>query len=88
MFGMLGGAQVVCMKGRFHSYEGHPMSTIALPIRVMKEMGVKTLFVTNAAGGLNPKFEVADVMIMSDHIFLPGIAGKNPLVSSLFRLFD
>jgi purine-nucleoside phosphorylase len=80
VFGKLGGAEVVCMKGRFHSYEGHPMSKIAMPIRVFKEMGVEIMFVTNAAGGLNPNFKVADVMIMSDHLFLPGMAGKNPLV--------
>jgi purine-nucleoside phosphorylase len=80
VFGMLGGAQVICMKGRFHSYEGHPMSKIAMPVRVFKEMGVEIMFVTNAAGGLNPNFKVADVVVMSDHIFIPGMAGKNPLV--------
>jgi len=80
VFGKLAGTEVVCMKGRFHSYEGHAMSLQTLPIRAMKHMGVEIMFVTNAAGGLNTGFNLADVMIMSDHIFMPGIGGKHPLV--------
>merc|ERR1719313_3115881 len=68
------------MKGRFHSYEGHSMQTCTLPVRVAAYLGVRFLLVTNAAGGLNQKFNVGDVMIMSDHIFFPGLAGRHPLV--------
>jgi len=80
VFGKLAGAEVVCMKGRFHSYEGHAMPILALPIRTMKRMGVEILFVTNAAGGLSSDFNLADVMLMSDHICMPGLGGKHPLV--------
>jgi len=68
------------MKGRFHSYEGHEMPILALPIRTMKQMGVEIMFVTNAAGGLNRDFNLADVMVMSDHLCMPGIGGRHPLV--------
>ncbi|MDR4988213.1 MAG: purine-nucleoside phosphorylase [Bacteroidales bacterium] len=68
IFGKLGGKQVVAMQGRFHYYEGYPMEKVTFPIRVMKLLGVHTLLVSNAAGGLNPSFEVGDLMIIRDHI--------------------
>eukprot|EP00927_Polykrikos_kofoidii_P045698 TRINITY_DN3974_c0_g2_i1.p1 TRINITY_DN3974_c0_g2~~TRINITY_DN3974_c0_g2_i1.p1 ORF type:complete len:338 (-),score=46.43 TRINITY_DN3974_c0_g2_i1:131-1144(-) len=80
VFGKLSGTDVMCMNGRFHTYEGHDMATCTLPVRVAAHLGVKMLFVTNAAGGLNREFKVGDVMIMSDHIFMPGLAGRHPLV--------
>lgn len=68
ILGKLGGKQVVAMQGRFHYYEGYPMLKVTLPVRVMKLLGAHTLFVSNAAGGLNPAFEVGDLMIIRDHI--------------------
>mmetsp|Transcript_7718 Transcript_7718/g.7811 ORF Transcript_7718/g.7811 Transcript_7718/m.7811 type:complete len:120 (+) Transcript_7718:99-458(+) len=59
VFGTVGGIEVVCMRGRFHYYEGNSMETVVLPVRVMRLLGVKLLIVTNAAGGLNPGFNVA-----------------------------
>ncbi|VDO00395.1 unnamed protein product [Rodentolepis nana] len=80
VFGKLGGKNVVVMQGRFHPYEGYEMSQITLPIRVFKLLGVETMIVTNAAGGLNPRYKVGDMMIIKDHISLCGLTGKNPLV--------
>eukprot|EP00118_Oscarella_pearsei_P025029 m.307348 g.307348 ORF g.307348 m.307348 type:complete len:289 (+) comp42176_c0_seq1:326-1192(+) len=79
VFGKLGGKTVVCMKGRFHFYEGYPMWKVTLPVRVLKLLGIDTLVVTNAAGGLNPDFTPGEIMSIKDHIFLPGMAGLNPL---------
>ena len=76
IFGRLGGKNVVAMQGRFHYYEGYPMSQVTLPIRVMKELGVQYLFVSNAAGGANPDYSVGDLMIINDHISLH----PNPLI--------
>lgn len=67
------------MQGRFHPYEGYSVSKCAMPVRVMKLLGVKYLIVTNAAGGLNTNFRVGDIMIIKDHINLPGLAGESPL---------
>ncbi|CAH1778768.1 unnamed protein product [Owenia fusiformis] len=80
VFGKLGGKEVVAMQGRFHPYEGYPLSLCTLPVRVMKLMGVETLIVTNAAGGLNESYEVGDVMVIKDHINMPGFSGNNPLI--------
>jgi purine-nucleoside phosphorylase len=80
VFGQLDGYPVVCMRGRFHTYEGYDVRETALPIRVMYLMGIKYLIVTNAAGGLNPEYAVGDLMIMNDHLNMPGLAGKHPLV--------
>lgn len=77
--GQLEGQSVVVMSGRTHFYEGYPISQITLPIRVMQLLGVKTLILTNAAGGLEPTFTPGDLMLISDHINFVGIAGNNPL---------
>ncbi|XP_067937831.1 purine nucleoside phosphorylase-like [Watersipora subatra] len=82
VFGHIGGKSVVCMKGRFHMYEGYPASTVTLPIRVMKLLGVEVLLVTNAAGAVNKSYKTGDLMMLKDHIFLPGLAGSNPLVGT------
>ena len=79
MFGELEGVPCVCMKGRFHAYEGYPLWKCSLPVRVMKLLGVKVLIVTNAAGGVNPSFKPGDVMLIKDHVNIPGFAGNNPL---------
>lgn len=79
VFGLLGGLDCVCMRGRFHFYEGNDMETCVLPVRVMRLLGVKLLVVTNAAGGINPEFNVGDIMIIQDHFGLPCAAGMTPL---------
>lgn len=76
IFGNLGGKYVMAMQGRFHYYEGYGMKEVTFPIRVMKEIGVNTLFVSNAAGGMNKEFRVGDVMIITDHI---NLFPENPL---------
>lgn len=77
LFGTLRGKRVVCMQGRFHFYEGYSFQQIAFPVRVLKKLGMKTLIVSNAAGGLNPNFTPGDIMLIKDHInFFPG----NPLI--------
>ena len=74
--GKLRGRAVVAMEGRFHYYEGYSLQEVTFPVRVMKSLGVETLFITNAAGGMNPQYDLADVVILEDHInFLP----DNPL---------
>ncbi|TXC93360.1 purine-nucleoside phosphorylase [Metabacillus litoralis] len=77
VFGTLKGAQVVAMQGRFHFYEGYSMDKVTAPVRVMKEIGVETLIVTNAAGGINESFEAGDLMLITDHI---NNMGTNPLI--------
>ena len=80
VFGKLNGKNVMCMQGRIHLYEGYPVESVVMPIRVMKMMGVKTLIVTNAAGGINENFDVGDIMVISDHINFTGrncLIGKN-----------
>lgn len=80
IFGMLGGKPVMAMQGRFHYYEGYPMKQVTFPVRVMKFMGIQYLFVSNASGGVNPDFEIGDLMILSDHINLfpeSPLHGKN-----------
>lgn len=68
IFGKLGGKNVMAMQGRFHYYEGYSMQKVTFPIRVMRELGVETLFVSNASGGTNPDYKVGDLMIITDHI--------------------
>lgn len=79
VFGELEGRQFVCMQGRFHFYEGYNIATVAYPVRVFFLLGVETLIVTNAAGGLNTRFNVGDIMLIKDHINMPGFAGQSPL---------
>ncbi|CAH1985583.1 unnamed protein product [Acanthoscelides obtectus] len=79
VFGYLSGVPVVCMRGRFHYYEGYPLWKCAMPVRVMKLLGVEHLIITNAAGGLNANYKVGDIMLVRDHINLMGFAGNNPL---------
>ncbi|TRY94118.1 hypothetical protein DNTS_031630, partial [Danionella cerebrum] len=79
VFGRLQGQPCVCMQGRFHLYEGYSVHQTTMPIRVFKLLGVQTLLLTNAAGGLNPEFKVGDVMLIKDHMNFPGLAGSNPL---------
>lgn len=76
IFGNLGGKYIVAMQGRFHYYEGYDMKQVTFPVRVMKAIGVETLFVSNAAGGMNKEFKVGDVMIITDHI---NLFPENPL---------
>jgi purine-nucleoside phosphorylase len=80
VIGTLEGAAVVCQRGRAHFYEGYTPQQITFPIRVMKFLGVETVILTNAAGGINPGYRVGDVMILNDHINFIGMAGNNPLV--------
>ncbi|WP_251555411.1 purine-nucleoside phosphorylase [Neobacillus muris] len=77
VFGNLSGVEVVAMQGRFHFYEGYSMEKVTFPVRVMKQMGVETLIVTNAAGGVNESFSPGDLMIITDHI---NNMGTNPLI--------
>lgn len=80
IFGELGGKNIVCMNGRFHYYEGYSMHEVTFPIRVMKFIGVHTLMISNAAGGMNGAFEVGDLMVITDHIYLHPehpLRGKN-----------
>jgi purine-nucleoside phosphorylase len=77
IFGKLGGKDVVAMQGRFHFYEGYSMKQITYPVRVMKKLGVETLLVSNACGGMNPIYSRGDLMLMSDHI---NLLGDNPLI--------
>lgn len=68
IFGKLGNKEIMAMQGRFHFYEGYSMKEVTFPVRVMRELGIKTLFVSNAAGGMNPDFIIGDLMIITDHI--------------------
>ena len=77
LFGYLGGKPVVAMQGRFHFYEGYSMQEIVFPVRVSRFLGVKTLIVSNACGGLNPNYHRGDIMLINDHI---NFLGDNPLI--------
>lgn len=78
VYGTLHGKRVICMQGRFHFYEGYTMPQLTLPIRVMNQLGVNTVFVTNAAGGINLDYVPGDFMMLSDHI---NMLGTNPLIA-------
>lgn len=84
IFGKLSGKNVVAMQGRFHYYEGYTIQQVIFPVRVMKLLGIQRLFVSNASGGVNPDFEIGDLMIQTDHINLfPG----NPLIGANDKRF-
>ncbi|MFW5748803.1 MAG: purine-nucleoside phosphorylase [Chloroflexota bacterium] len=80
VFGTLEGVSVVAQQGRAHFYEGYTMQQVTFPIRVMKHLGVATVILTNAAGGLNPSYQAGDLMLLEDHINFLGLAGFNPLI--------
>ncbi|KAA6332034.1 Purine nucleoside phosphorylase 1 [termite gut metagenome] len=68
IFGELGGKEIMAMQGRFHYYEGYSMKEVTFPVRIMKELGIQNLFVSNAAGAMNPDYEIGDLMLITDHI--------------------
>lgn len=80
VIGELEGQPVLVMQGRIHFYEGYSMSQVTLPVRVMLRLGLEMMFVTNAAGGVNPDFAPGDVMLITDHLNLVGMTGANPLM--------
>ena len=95
IFGKLGGNDIMAMEGRFHYYEGYSMKEVTFPERVMYELGIKTLFVSNAAGGMNESFKIGDLMIIEDHInFFPDnpLRGKNfptgPRFPDMHEVYD
>lgn len=77
IFGKIENRHVLVMQGRFHYYEGYSMQEITFPIRIMREMGIKQLLISNASGGMNPQFRKGDLMIITDHI---NLLGSNPLI--------
>ena len=77
IFGHLGGKKVIALQGRFHFYEGYSMNEVVFPVRVMKYLGIEKLIVSNACGGVNPSFEIGDIMIITDHI---NLFPTNPLI--------
>ena len=95
LFGKLGGKEIVAMQGRFHYYEGYSMKEVTFPVRVMYELGIKNLFVSNAAGGMNPAFHVGDLLVLTDRINLfpeHPLRGKNfptgPRFPSMHQAYD
>lgn len=79
VIGTLENQSVVVMQGRTHYYEGYDMPRLGLPVRVMQKLGIEVLIITNAAGAVNPSFEPGDLMLLTDHLNLIGMAGQNPL---------
>ena len=87
VIGQLQGSTILAMQGRTHFYEGHSMQTITMPIRIMQMLGIETLIITNAAGGLNQSFQNGDLMLITDHINLTGLTGHTPLRGPNLALF-
>ncbi len=79
VIGQFEGATVIALQGRVHFYEGYSIQKVTLPVRVMRALGMETLIVTNAAGGMNPSYTPGDLMVIKNHINMPGMAGNNPL---------
>lgn len=79
VLGQLKNKTVLVLQGRVHYYEGYSMAQLTMPVRVMRRLDISTIILTNAAGGLNPDFQAGDLMLIRDHINLPGLAGRNPL---------
>jgi purine-nucleoside phosphorylase len=95
IFGILGSRRVIAMQGRFHYYEGYTPQQVVFPVRVMKFLGISTLFVSNASGGVNPEFRVGDIMVIIDHINLlpnpligPNIAELGPRFPDMHDCYD
>ncbi len=80
VIGTLDGVPLLVMQGRYHFYEGYTMKQVTLPIRVMKTLGIEVVILTNAAGAINLDYRPGDLMLISDHIYLPGMTGNNPLM--------
>lgn len=87
VIGQLAGQNVLVMQGRSHFYEGYTMQHLTLPVRAMQLLGLKTLIVTNAAGGINPAFNAGDLMLITDHINMVGFGGNNPLAGPNLEQF-
>ncbi len=79
VYGELAGVKVIALQGRFHYYEGYDLATVTYPVRVFKELGVETVILTNAAGGVNTSFKPGDLMVITDHI---NLTGQNPLIGA------
>ena len=95
IFGLLEGRRVVAMQGRFHYYEGYTMQQVTFPVRVLKLLGIRYLFVLNASGGVNPSFRVGDLMVITDHINLmpnpligPNMAEFGPRFPDMHNCYD
>lgn len=80
VFGEISGTSCMILRGRFHSYEGHSMDDCVLPVYLARKLGCEIVLVTNAAGGINRDFQIGDIVLVSDHIGIPLLAGKGPLV--------
>lgn len=84
VIGKLSGVDVLVQQGRWHFYEGYSLNEVSLPVRVFKELGIETVILTNAAGGVNKSFQVSDLMLISDHL---NLMGSNPLIGESGKLF-
>lgn len=80
VFGTIDDVPIMCMQGRFHYFEGYPLSKCCMPVRIMKLFGITHLILTNASGGLNDAYKTGDLVIIKDHINLLGLCGQNPLI--------
>jgi purine-nucleoside phosphorylase len=87
IFGKLNGKEVMAMNGRMHFYEGYGVDKVAFPVRVMKQIGIDILLVSNASGGVNPEFHIGDIMFIEDHINMMNLMSENPLKGPHFPEF-